>query len=114
MAARVCVCAHVCLRGCVCGCVCACVYLSVCVCVCVCVFITGVIGGKFLERSRVKKPGQELFKSEKSEWFTVQDLYVGAQLLLNKQSFKLVDADEYAFNYMEQHVEEVRLLLKGF
>ncbi|XP_012693028.1 EF-hand domain-containing family member C2 isoform X2 [Clupea harengus] len=67
---------------------------------------SGVIGGKFLERSRVKKPGQELFKSEKSEWFTVQDLYVGAQLLLNKQSFKLVDADEYAFNYMEQHVEE--------
>ncbi|KAL2081357.1 hypothetical protein ACEWY4_023210 [Coilia grayii] len=67
---------------------------------------TGVLGGKFLERSRVKKPGQELFKSEMSEYFTAQDLYVGAHLLLNKQPFQLVDADEYAFNYMEQHAEE--------
>ncbi|XP_062389412.1 EF-hand domain-containing family member C2 [Sardina pilchardus] len=67
---------------------------------------TGVIGGKFLERGRVKKPGQALFKSEMSEYFTAQDLYVGARLLLNNQPFQLVDADEYAFNYMEQHAEE--------
>lgn len=67
----------------------------------------GVLGGKFLERGRVKKPGQELFKSEMSEYFSAQDLYVGARLSLNNQAFQLVDADEYAFNYMEQHAEEV-------
>ncbi|XP_063070082.1 EF-hand domain-containing family member C2 [Engraulis encrasicolus] len=67
---------------------------------------TGVLGGKFLERGRVKKPGQELFKSSVSEYFTAQDLYVGARLLLNNQPFQLVDADEYALSYMEQHAEE--------
>ncbi|XP_042351025.1 EF-hand domain-containing family member C2 [Plectropomus leopardus] len=67
---------------------------------------SGVLGGKFLERGRVKKPGQELFKSELSEYFTAQDLYVGATLCLNKKFFQLLDADEYTFNYMEQHAEE--------
>lgn len=67
----------------------------------------GVIGGKFLERGRVKKPGQELFKSELSEYFTAQDLYVGATLCLNSKDFQLLDADEYTLKYMEQHAEEV-------
>ncbi|KAL0985420.1 hypothetical protein UPYG_G00156660 [Umbra pygmaea] len=67
---------------------------------------TGVLGGKFLERSRVKKPGQELFKSEMSQYFSAQDLYVGAKINLNHQGFHLVDADEYAFNYMEHHADE--------
>ncbi|XP_029495193.1 EF-hand domain-containing family member C2 [Oncorhynchus nerka] len=67
---------------------------------------TGVLAGKFLERGRVKKPGQELFKSEMSQYFSAQDLYVGARINLNNQGFQLIDADEYAFNYMEQHAEE--------
>ncbi|KAL7881553.1 hypothetical protein AOLI_G00084010 [Acnodon oligacanthus] len=67
---------------------------------------SGVIGGKFLERSRVKKPGQELFKSEMSEYYKAQDLYVGAKIIISNQPFQLVDADDYAFNYMEQHAEE--------
>uniref|UniRef100_UPI0037E72337 EF-hand domain-containing family member C2 n=1 Tax=Semicossyphus pulcher TaxID=241346 RepID=UPI0037E72337 len=67
---------------------------------------SGRLGGKFLERGRVKKPGQELCKSEKSEYFTAQDLYVGASLCFNNWNFQLLDADEYTFNYMEQHAEE--------
>ncbi|KAG1970362.1 EF-hand domain-containing family member C2 isoform X1 [Pimephales promelas] len=67
---------------------------------------SGLIGGKFLERGRVKKPGQELFKSEKSEYYTAQDLYVGARVDLNNQPFQLLDADEFTFNYMEQHADE--------
>lgn len=55
----------------------------------------------------MKKPGQELFKSEMSEYFTAQDLYVGARLDLNSQPFQLLDADEFTFNYMEQHADEV-------
>ncbi|XP_047457110.1 EF-hand domain-containing family member C2 [Mugil cephalus] len=67
---------------------------------------SGMLGGKFLERGRVKKPGQELYKSKPSEYFTAQDLYVGATVFLNSANFQLVDADEYTFNYMEQHAEE--------
>ncbi|XP_059198699.1 EF-hand domain-containing family member C2 [Centropristis striata] len=67
---------------------------------------SGVLGGKFLKRGRVKKPGQELFKSEPSQCFTAQDLYVGATLCLNNMFFQLLDANEYTFNYMEQHAEE--------
>lgn len=66
-----------------------------------------MLGGKFLERGRVKKPGQELFKSELSEYFTAQDLFVGATLCLNNKNFQLLDADEYTLNYMEQHAVEV-------
>lgn len=56
----------------------------------------------------MKKPGQELYKSEMSECFTAQDLYVGAKLHLNSQPFQLIDADEFTFSYMEQHAEEVQ------
>ncbi|KAK5920386.1 hypothetical protein CgunFtcFv8_024203 [Champsocephalus gunnari] len=67
---------------------------------------SGVLGGKFLERGRVKKPGQQLFKSQPSEYFTPQDLYVGATLVFNEKPFKLLDADEYTLNYMEKHAAE--------
>ncbi|XP_019732440.1 EF-hand domain-containing family member C2 [Hippocampus comes] len=67
---------------------------------------SGVLGGMFLARGRVKKPGQELFKSEPSEYFIAQDLYVGATLCLNNRLFQLLDADEYTLNYLEQHAEQ--------
>ncbi|XP_072282959.1 EF-hand domain-containing family member C2 [Pyxicephalus adspersus] len=67
---------------------------------------SGVLGGKFLERSRVKKPGQELFKSEMSKYFNAADLFVGARVNFNGHKFILVDADEYVFNYMEKNVHE--------
>ncbi|XP_034429183.1 EF-hand domain-containing family member C2 [Hippoglossus hippoglossus] len=67
---------------------------------------SGVLGGRFLERVRVKKPGQELFQSEPPQYFEAQDLYVGASVCINNQNFRLLDADEYTFSYMEQHPEE--------
>ncbi|XP_061142306.1 EF-hand domain-containing family member C2 [Syngnathus typhle] len=67
---------------------------------------SGLLGGMFLGRGRVKKPGQEVFKSEPSEYFTAQDLYVGASLCLNNRLFQLLDADEYTLNYLEQHAEQ--------
>ncbi|KAM6418565.1 EF-hand domain-containing family member C2 isoform 1-T1 [Pluvialis apricaria] len=67
---------------------------------------TGILGGKFLERGRIKKPGQELFKSEPSEYFNAQDLFVGARVCFHGHNFLLVDADEYTFNYMEKHANE--------
>lgn len=71
-----------------------------------CSLVTGIIGGKFLERGRVKKPGQELYKAELSEYYTAKDLYVGAKVCFHGHVFLLVDADEYAFNYMEKHANE--------
>ena len=35
----------------------------------------------------------------------IQDLYVGAEVVFNNFRFVLVDADEYAFRYMETHVD---------
>ncbi|XP_040058288.2 EF-hand domain-containing family member C2 [Gasterosteus aculeatus] len=67
---------------------------------------SGIVSGKFLKRGRVKKPGQELFKSEPSEYFKAQDLYVGATLCLSAVHFQVLDATEYTFSYMEQHAEE--------
>ncbi|KFP66542.1 EF-hand domain-containing family member C2, partial [Cariama cristata] len=67
---------------------------------------TGIRGGKFLERGRIKKPGQELFKSEPSEYFKAQNLFVGARICFHGHNFLLVDADEYTFNYMEKHANE--------
>ncbi|NXX85998.1 EFHC2 protein, partial [Urocolius indicus] len=67
---------------------------------------SGVLGGKFLRRGRIKKPGQELFKSEPSEYFKAQDLFVGARVCFHGHNFLLVDADEYAINYMEKHANE--------
>ncbi|XP_063300338.1 EF-hand domain-containing family member C2 [Pelobates fuscus] len=67
---------------------------------------SGIDGGKFLERCRVKKPGQELFKSELSDYFKAEDLFVGARVKFNDHNFILVDADEYVFNYMEKNANE--------
>ena len=34
---------------------------------------SGVLGGKYLERGRVKLPGQEIFKSELTKYYTASD-----------------------------------------
>ncbi|XP_074156905.1 EF-hand domain-containing family member C2 isoform X2 [Sminthopsis crassicaudata] len=78
---------------------------------------SGILGGKFLERDRVKKPGQLLFKSEPSEFFKAWDLFVGAHVCFNGHNFILLNCDEYAFSYMEQHANEfpmsnIELILK--
>ncbi|XP_071429650.1 EF-hand domain-containing family member C2 isoform X1 [Pithys albifrons albifrons] len=67
---------------------------------------TGIPGGRFLERGRIKKPGQELFKSEPSEYYKAHDLFVGARVCFHGHSFLLVDADEYTFSYMEKNANE--------
>ncbi|XP_012923524.1 EF-hand domain-containing family member C2 isoform X1 [Heterocephalus glaber] len=66
---------------------------------------SGYTGGLFLKRSRVKKFGQEVFKSELSEYIKVQDLYVGAKVNVNGNLFVLLNADEYTLNYMEKNVD---------
>ncbi|XP_033759887.1 EF-hand domain-containing family member C2-like [Pecten maximus] len=67
---------------------------------------SGIIGGKFLERSRVKKPNQPLYSTRMSEYYLSQDLFVGTCVTFNSHKFVLIDADEYAFHYMEAHSAE--------
>jgi hypothetical protein len=64
--------------------------------------------GKFLERCRVKKPNQPRYPVEFSKYYTLCDLYVGAVLDINNFKFKIIDADEYAYTYLEKHANEVR------
>jgi hypothetical protein len=55
---------------------------------------SGVVGGKFLERTRVKKP-------QSHEYYNQADFYTGAQIEFNKFPFVLYQADEYSLSYME-------------
>ena len=66
----------------------------------------GVPGGKFLERGRVKKPTTTT-SNHRLDYYNAGDFYVGATLEFNRHRFVLIDADEYAFNYMEQHRDQV-------
>lgn len=70
----------------------------------------GLTGGMFLKRSRVKRPGQEIFKSELSEYIKSEELHVGAKLNVNGYLFLLLNADEYTLNYMENNPNRVNLL----
>ncbi|KAI8855229.1 hypothetical protein BC829DRAFT_438644 [Chytridium lagenaria] len=61
----------------------------------------GIIGGKFMERTRVLKPGSTLSSPSGPEYYDTKDLFVGAVIEVFKRKFILLDADEYVFNYME-------------
>lgn len=60
-----------------------------------------------MERSRIKKPQQPLYSTQMSEYYLGPDLYVGAHVDFNSHQFILIDADEYAFRYMENNAGEV-------
>ena len=68
--------------------------------------ISGIIGGKFLERGPISKPKARA--EDPSEQYYAEDLYIGSHIELNRHKFVLIDADEYALRYMEQHHEQVR------
>jgi len=59
---------------------------------------SGIMGGKFIQRGRVKKPGSH-------EYYTQADFYTGARIEFNKFGFLLYQADEYTLSYMESDPE---------
>ena len=59
---------------------------------------SGIMGGKFLERTRVKKPNSH-------EYYNQADFYTGAHIEFNKFGFVLYQADEYSLSYMESDPE---------
>ena len=60
-----------------------------------------------MERCRVKQPNQPNYSTTMSNYYLAQDLFVGAHIDVNSHKFVLIDADEYAFRYMENNAGEV-------
>lgn len=63
---------------------------------------SGINGGRFLERTKVKKPGHPPYSTKLPDYYTHRDLFVGAVLNINNFLFKLYDADEYCYKFMEK------------
>ncbi|KAJ3020680.1 EF-hand domain-containing protein 1 [Thoreauomyces humboldtii] len=61
----------------------------------------GILGGKFMERTRVLLPGSALTDPQGPSYYTARDLHVGNTVTVFAHHFVLLDADEYVFNYME-------------
>ncbi|KAM8752871.1 EF-hand domain-containing family member C2 [Rhynchonycteris naso] len=66
---------------------------------------SGYTGGLFLKRMRVKRPGQEIFKSELSEYIQPEELYIGTKVNVNGYIFSLLSADEYTLKFMEKNTD---------
>ena len=55
---------------------------------------SGIVGGKFLERGRIKKP-------QSHEYYCQADFYTGSVLEFHCWKFVVYQADEYTLSYME-------------
>lgn len=64
---------------------------------------SGINGGRFLERGKVKKPNQPGYSTKLPEYYNHNDFFVGAVLVLNSFYFQLFDADEYCYSFMEKN-----------
>lgn len=57
---------------------------------------SGFIGGKFLERSRVKNP-------DTKEYYKAEDFQVSNRLNINRQIFELIEVDKFTENFMKSN-----------
>ena len=69
-------------------------------------YLLGFMGGKFMERRKVMKPGQPVFRTHLPLYYAPADIYLGAQLVFNNFVFEIYDADEHTLTYMETHPAE--------
>uniref|UniRef100_A0A8C6V3W4 EF-hand domain (C-terminal) containing 1 n=1 Tax=Neogobius melanostomus TaxID=47308 RepID=A0A8C6V3W4_9GOBI len=65
---------------------------------------TGVMGGKFLEKTRIPKPGSS---AENPQFYTPADLALGATVEVFSHRFVLTDADHYVLTYLESIQSQV-------
>jgi hypothetical protein len=54
---------------------------------------SGFVGGKFLERDRVKNPLT-------GEWYRSADFFIGSSIIVNKFEFEIIDCDEYTRKFV--------------
>ncbi|XP_002739739.1 EF-hand domain-containing protein 1-like [Saccoglossus kowalevskii] len=59
---------------------------------------SGIIGGKFLERTRVTKPGSV---AENPDFYGPQDMFIGARIQVFNHRFIITDADDFVLHYLE-------------
>ncbi|KAG5500968.1 hypothetical protein GH5_04557 [Leishmania sp. Ghana 2012 LV757] len=59
---------------------------------------SGIVGGKFLQRQKVRRAD--------GEYFHADDFYVGARVELNSFPFVILNSDEHSLKYMEHNPEE--------
>lgn len=64
---------------------------------------SGIIGGKFLERTRVAKPSSP---PDQPVFYGPQDFHIGAVIEIFRHRFVITNADEYVLKYMEDHREQ--------
>ena len=57
---------------------------------------SGFIGGKFLERSRIKNPHTR-------NYYAARDFKIGQVISINKYQFQLLEADEFTIKFMENN-----------
>ena len=59
---------------------------------------SGTLGGKFLERTKARKPGSSL---DNPEFYSPADFKIGAVIEIYKHKFVITDADRYVLTYLE-------------
>ncbi|KPI84701.1 hypothetical protein ABL78_6247 [Leptomonas seymouri] len=59
---------------------------------------SGIVGGKFLQRQKVRRPDGNYFEAD--------DFYVGARVILNAYPFVILNSDAHSLHYMECNPEE--------
>ncbi|XP_075056583.1 EF-hand domain-containing protein 1 isoform X2 [Mixophyes fleayi] len=64
---------------------------------------SGIIGGKFLERIKVLKPGSTI---DNPVYYGPADFTIGAVVEVFRYRFTITDADEYVLNYMKAHKDQ--------
>ena len=60
---------------------------------------SGFVGGKFLERSKIRNYDKD------GAWFHCEDFYLGAKLRINGFKFELIETDEQTKNIMSNNIE---------
>ncbi|KAM4771458.1 EF-hand domain-containing protein 1 [Rhinophrynus dorsalis] len=65
---------------------------------------SGIIGGKFLERSRVPKPGCSI---DNPSYYGPADFAIGAVVEIFRHRFTITDADEYVLNYLKTQSDKI-------
>lgn len=58
------------------------------------------MGGKYLDRCRVARPGS---LPESPTYYGPQDFYIGAVVDIFRKRFVIIDADYYVLKYIEEH-----------
>ncbi|XP_008311337.1 EF-hand domain-containing protein 1 isoform X1 [Cynoglossus semilaevis] len=67
---------------------------------------SGIIAGKFLEKTRVPKPGCTV---ENPQWYSPADLSIGTTVEVFGHRFVLTDAAPYVLTYLESMASEIPL-----